>query len=145
MSQGVREVECSEGRAWESARGSLRVERRAPDVVLFVEKGFLEKGFAPLIVSELNASLKPGVRPEIFVDAYELDGYDSEVRVAATDWLKQNKDRVRAQHMLVRSKLGKMGLSVASLTLGGVLVGHDSRVSFDGTLDRAVRSSPQRT
>jgi hypothetical protein len=138
----IQQVETKDGELrWESPRGSLRVRRPARDVVVFVEEGFLEKGFAKLILEHLDRAIAEGARPEIFVDAYRLDGYDSAVRTGATDWLKRHHDSVRRQHMLVQSKLTRMGLSVASLTLGGVLVGHTSPNEFQAEIQRAVRES----
>lgn len=138
----IARAECGDNElGWDSERGKLRIRRPAKDVVLFVETGFLEKGFAPLITDHLDAALGDGARPEIFVDAYDLDGYDPEVRVGSTNWLKQHHELVRKQHMLVRSRLTKMGLSVASMTLGGVLVGHSDRATFQREYRRAVSQS----
>lgn len=137
----MKRTEISDGTRWESDRGSLEASLPAPNVVVFVEQGFLVGSFAPHIVNTLNGVLSKGIRPHIFVDCYDLVGYDSEVRVASTNWLKQHRDDVVCQHMLVRSKLTKMGLSVASLALGGVLVGHSTRASFDAELQSVVRKS----
>ena len=138
----VRKVDCGPGElGWDSDRGSLRIRHGARHVILFVEAGFLVKDFAPLITEHLDGAVRGGARPEIFVDAYDLEGYDSEVRLGATNWLKTHKSAVRKQHMLVRSRLTKMGLSVASLALGGVLEGYADRDAFEREYRRAVSES----
>lgn len=127
-------------RAWESDRGSLRIRRPKPNVVVFVERGYLDDEFVPKLVEAMDDAAATASDLEFFVDAYELEGYTPAVRISSTNWLKANRPKVHRQHMLVASKLTKMGLSVASLVLGGVLVGHDSRNTFDAALRRATRS-----
>ncbi len=137
----LQKIDCAgDELRWKSDRGNLEIRRPAKGVILFVEVGFLDKEFAPIIQEHLEAMLKGGEQPEIFVDAYDLEGYDSEVRIGATEWLKTNRDKVRKQHMLVRSRLTKMGLSVASMALGGVLEGYADRPSFDRAYRAAVGS-----
>lgn len=125
--------------AWRSDRGSLRIRRPRPEVLIFVEEGHLESGFAPLIRKASNDALRVGKPIYMFVDAYNLSGYAPEVRKVSTNWLSVNRQSVAVQHMLVRSKLTKMGLSVASLTLGGLIQGHASRASFRQALDSTMR------
>jgi len=111
----------------------------APGVVVFVEKGFLTSEFAAHIVDHCDRALDEALKVEVFVDGYELDGYDPEIRNGASDWLRRNSARVIAQHMLVRSRLTKMGLSVVSLAFGGLIRGHHERRSFDADLAVAIR------
>lgn len=133
--------ECSrsadEGQ-WESDRGLLVIRRPAPLICVFVEQGYLEEGFTPLILEGLERSLRRGGKPVLFVDAEKLEGYDPSVRRECTKWFGEHKHEVVAQHMLVRSRIAKMGLSVASLILGTVIVGHHERVSFDAALKQAL-------
>ncbi|MEM9194902.1 MAG: hypothetical protein AAGF12_37330 [Myxococcota bacterium] len=124
---------------WRSHRGTVRIRRPARDVVVFVEERYLDAGFAAIIDDACNEAVREAKRIHIFVDAFNLDGYVPEVRTGATEWLKRNKDHVIRQHMLVRSKITKMGLSVASLALGGVLMGHASRATFDNELRKCLR------
>lgn len=124
---------------WGSARGQLIVRHPAPGVVVFVEKGFLTSEFAPHIVAHSDRALEEAVKVEVFVDGYDLDGYDPEIRNGASNWLRSHSSRVIAQHMLVRSRLTKMGLSVVSLAFGGLIRGHHERKEFDADLAVAVR------
>lgn len=120
----IRESSTPTGeRLWEAPRGTLRCRRPVPEVVVFVETGFLHAELAPVLMAALDASLMPGKTIEIFVDAAELEGYAPEIRTGATEWLKTHRAQVRKQHMLVASRITKMGLSVASLALGGLLQG----------------------
>jgi hypothetical protein len=139
----IREVEGTQpgASAWRSERGFLEVRRPSSTVVLFIEEGYLESDFADPIAGALDAALAERGKLHIFVDAYNLDGYEPRVRTSATEWLKAHRARVEVQHMLVRSKITRMGLSVASLALGGVLQGHSARATFDAELARVVRET----
>lgn len=123
---------------WSSSRGELRIRHPAPGVVVFVERGFLAADFAPYIVRHSDRASAEGERVHIFVDGFDLEGYDPEIRNSATAWLKDNMSRVDAQHMLVRSRLAKMGLTMVSLALGGVIKGHHQRLTFERDLASAI-------
>jgi hypothetical protein len=110
-------------------------------VVLFVEKRFLSSEFAQLVLEHSDQALGEADQVQRFVDAYDLDRYDPEIRNGGSAWLKKHASRVIAKHMLVRSRLTKMGLSVVSLALGGLIKGHYERRSFDGDLAGAIREA----
>lgn len=126
---------------WASSRGELRLRWPAPGVVVFVEKGFLSAAFVPFILHGASVALSQAQRITLFVDGYDLEGYDPEIRNAGTSVLKDNASRVIVQHMLMRSRLAKMGLSVVSLILGAVIEGHTERAPFDAALGKAIRDS----
>lgn len=109
-----------------------------PEVLIFVEEGHLDTTAASLIAEASNDALKCPKPLHLFVDAYDLVSYTPDVRKGPTDWLMANRSRLAVQHMLVRSKITKMGLSVASLALGGLIKGHASRASFGLALDQTL-------
>ncbi len=108
-------------------------------VLIFLEEGHLDDRFAPHIAEASNNALGCGLPLHLFVDAFDLVGYSPAVRKGPTDWLLAHRSRVAVQHMLVRSKITKMGLSVASLALGGLIRGHASRVSFRLALEQTIQ------
>ena len=124
---------------WVSDRGELRIQRPTSLVLLYIESGFLEAEFAPLISRAMDTTVlrAPG-QPTFFVDGEHLDGYEPAVRTGASQWIKKNSHRITCQHMLVKSRLAKMGLAVASLLLGAVIIGHERRSTFDRALKEAV-------
>jgi hypothetical protein len=124
---------------WVSARGELSIRHPAPGIVVFVEKGWLSAEFAQHILKHSDQALEEADKVQLFVDCFALDGYDPEIRNGGSAWLKKHAARVTAQHMLVRSRLTKMGLSVVSLALGGLIKGHHERRTFDGDLASAIR------
>jgi hypothetical protein len=101
-------------------------------------EGFLSSESADHILQHSDRALREADKVHLFVDGYELDSYDPEIRNAGSAWLKKNATRVVAQHMLVRSRLTKMGLSVVSLALGGLIKGHHERLTFEADLAAAI-------
>jgi len=106
-----------------------------------LELGFLEKGFAAHIERAMNGIVQRslrGAKPTIFVDAEGLGGYEPEIQTSATQWIRANKSRIAVQHMLVSSMITRMGLSVASLALGGIIKGYTSRADFEAAMQLAT-------
>ena len=142
----IREVAASQPgeQVYQSERGQLIIRTYQAPIILFIEQGFLEKGFVPYIERAQNVLMQQGGKPSIFVDAETLNGYEPEIQSSATQWVKANKHRIAAQHMLVSSLITRMGLSVASLALGGVIKGYMSRPEFEAALRRAVDDASTR-
>lgn len=138
----IREVQSSgpHEQIYESERGRLIIRELSPSVLLFIEQGFLEKGFVPHIERAQNVmvSRSKSVKPTLFVDAEALGGYEPEIQTSATQWIKANRTRVQVQHMLVSSMITRMGLSVASLALGGIIKGYTSRADFEAAMKLAT-------
>jgi len=128
-------------RVWESPRGRVIARTPARGVLVFIETGFLHDDFAEKLIRSLDAALTPGRKLEIFVDAVNLESYSPLIRTAPSDWLKAHLNQINKQHMLVASRITRMGLSVASLALGGVLVGYTDKSDFERELARATKQA----
>jgi hypothetical protein len=126
---------------WVSDRGELRIRRPTPLVLVYVETGFLEAGFASIIARAMESSLDAPGKPQFFVDAEGLEGYEPTIRAEASGWLKKHHGQIACQHMLVKSRLAKMGLAVVSMLLGGIIVGHEQRKTFDAALREAITTT----
>lgn len=127
-----------EEEVWLSGRGELRIRRPCRSVILFIEKGHLDAEFAPKISTACNDAIASGAKIQIFVDCEFLDGYDPPIRTESTNWLNKHRASVLKQHMLVRSRLTRMGLAVASLALGGLIDGYSERSPFERALRKAI-------
>ena len=139
----IREIQGSgpNEHIYQSDRGRLIIREYGNSALLFIEQGFLEKGFVEHIERVQNEVLQRGGKPSIFVDAENLDGYEPDLQTSATQWMKANKGRITAQHMLVRSRLTQLGVAVASLALGGIIKGYTSRPQFEEALKQAATNS----
>lgn len=131
-------VDTETEKAWSSDRGTLVVRQPTPWVLLYVETGHLQAEFAPLIIDAYERATASGERPHVFVDCERLVTYDGEIRRQPSQWIADNRHRIQVQHMLVRSRFTRMGLQLASLFLGGIIVGHHERRTFEQALREAV-------
>lgn len=116
-----------------SARGEAVISLIKADVMLLKITGHLD---GPMGMHVLDAATKAAAATKhyhIFCDWAEMTGYDSDMRSAFTQWAASHRSKVTF-HLLVGSKLVAMGVSVANLALGGILVGYTNRTSFDAAL-----------
>lgn len=116
-----------------SSRGEVQTELPKPDVVILRITGHLDRPMSNHVIDILNRVAAGIKRLNVFCDWAEMTGYESDVRSTFTQWVASNRSRVTF-HLLVGSKLVSMGVSVANLALGGILVGYTNRASFDAAL-----------
>lgn len=131
------------GERWLTERGSLEIEEPAPGVVLTRFSGHGQLEHAEGIMERFDAALARHGSIVVFDDWERGEGYDSETRVRLTEYTRARLHRVTF-HILVRSRLFAMGLSVANLALGGRLHVTTSRLAFDRALRAAVGPASRR-
>jgi len=68
---------------------------------------------------------------DTFHDWADVESYDAEVRVPYTDWAWAHRQQVASLHILVRSRLLAMGISVANMGLGGMITSYTDRAPFE--------------
>lgn len=121
-------------------RGLVTTWIPAPGVLVTRAEGYLLADLAGDIERAGNDVIEMHGRLIGFHDWSQLRGYESAARVRLTDWgvaVRHSVDRV---HLLIASKLVRMGVAVASIVLGGMLVAHDDPVQFARELEAAVRA-----
>lgn len=101
-------------------------------------EGHLSASIAEQIVQAGNGVVREDGRLVAFHDWERVESYDTEARLLLTSWGRAIAPNVEVVHILVRSKLVAMGVSVAALALGGMLRPHASRATFDAAR-RALR------
>ena len=74
----------------------------------------------------------------LFADVEEMTNYDSRLRTELTAGFLPDRARFAAFHVLLRSKLVAMGVSVANLTLGGIAKTTTERRQFKQLLDACL-------
>lgn len=127
----------------DTARGSLRLVEPAPGVYYCrvdgsYSKELYDRGFDAPMTRELprHESLS------LFVDWWDLQGYDSAVRAAATEWVTDNRAKLTRTHIVMRSRLVATGVNTAAmlLTLRGIhLTVSASLDPFEKALEAAIR------
>jgi hypothetical protein len=119
---------------YSSSRGEALISLPRPEVMVLKITGHLDRPMGMHIMdAATKAAAETSKRLHVFCDWVEMTGYESDVRSAFTHWAASNRTKVTF-HLLVGSKLVAMGVSVANLALGGILVGYTNRASFDAVL-----------
>jgi len=121
-------------------RGELRI--KVNDNVVYEQvTGYLEKDIVAKITAPIDRLIAVGNKPVIFNDWWELTGYDSDARLKLTDWIFWIRGKIIGSHILVRSKIVSMGVSIANLALGGMLTVYTDRSEFTLAYHKAMRHS----
>jgi hypothetical protein len=100
--------------------------------------GHLTIELAANLMSDTNRRLAHYSPIYIFNDWWEMKSYDTKARMELTAWAQRIRPRLLGVHLLVRSKLVAMGVSVANIALGSFLLAHAERPDFEAALKRAM-------
>ena len=132
-------------RSFEDARGSCSIQRVSVNVIHLVVKGSVSTALSDRFCPELERELKAGPRSHMFWDGEWLNHYDSKLRIECTRVLRDNWSNVESVHVLVRSPLVRMGVSVANLALQNRIQAYAERVRWQSRFDAARKVSQQRS
>jgi hypothetical protein len=100
----------------------------------------METMFAERIVQSGTAVVSRYGSLHAFHDWEHITGYESKARVRLTKWGTDIRSDIQRVHVLVGSKLVKMGVSVASIVLGNMIIAYDDRAKFEAAF-RAAQST----
>jgi hypothetical protein len=118
-------------------RGLMRLrilpQGTAPTVVLTKVIGHASTPIVNEYLEHLGPECARG-KVEVFHDWYDVTGYDTEARKALTEWNLAHQSSVVQVHMLVKSKVVAMGVSVASVVAGRDFAVYSDRARFDNVL-----------
>ena len=96
--------------------------------------GHLDLAHAQHMMAAVDRLRHTGRPVDAFNDWQAMESYDHEARLALTDWVRRIRPSFRSLHILQRSKIVSMGVSVANLALGGLLRAYTDRDSFQRAL-----------
>jgi hypothetical protein len=114
----------------ESGGNVLVVQTYPPGIVYYKVTGRLVKGLVPTIVKWIDRARERGLATK-FVDLWETTGYEAEAREQITAKQRPTISQVLLEHVLVRSRLVAMGISVANLVLAWKLRMYSEREPFE--------------
>jgi hypothetical protein len=126
---------------WKTTRGEVRIYAPSPGLYVTWSRGHLCTTLANEIIQAGNRLLETEPTLEVFHDWEAGESYDSAARLGLTKWGVDVRNRVTKVHVLVKSKIVKMGVAVASIALVGMLESHADRRSFEASLERARRAA----
>lgn len=118
---------------YKSDKGESQVASLKPNLVVFKVIGHLDKAIGRRTMAAVEKAMGQQRPFHLFCDWAETTGYDSEVRSMFTQFVATNRLRLKL-HVLVGSKIVSMGVSVANLALGGILIGYTNRTAFEAVL-----------
>jgi hypothetical protein len=125
---------ANDGIHLDTKRGAALFQEPAPGIVVYSVAGFADVELHRMVLPDLEEAITRNGRIEFFADGGGLEGYDTQFRVEWTDWFKANRSNLVDVHVLVRSSIARMGLSVANLATGGMLRPYYSSGEFDAAL-----------
>lgn len=122
-----------------SSKFTIVFTRLAPGFVLTTASGYNAGDSAPLVTAEMSKAIPPSGKLVIFVNLSLQTGQASAAREWWAAWMKQNREQLGTTHMLVRSKVMDMAISVTAMIIGGGMIkSHSSLASFEAAIATQV-------
>jgi hypothetical protein len=108
-----------------------------PDVVLARYAGVLTAELYTGVVEIMARRL--AVRPtlRLFADLGDITDYDAGFREGWAGWFRTHRKSISALHVLFRSRLVGIGLTVIGVAIGGNIITYSDRDAFEGVVPRA--------
>jgi hypothetical protein len=125
---------------WKGTQGEVEIFRFGSVAAYLRMKGLAEQPAAPLIKRTLETLFAASISLHTFWDLRDLTNYHSDVRVYSTSAALAHKKKLASLHTLSTSKIVAMGVSVANLALGGIIINHKSAESFERALRDVLRA-----
>lgn len=113
----------------------MQASEPRPGVLHYVVEGRLTIKLAEHIIEFADRSSNQQLW--FFHDWWKVDGYDTQARYLITRWSVKHRQRLQAGHILTRSKIVRMGVSVGNIAIGGIAQLHDTPASFRLALSQA--------
>lgn len=134
MSDSPFERDHWKGRGWE-----LFLYNPAPGVLYTRVMGHADLPCVRVLMGAFDrvASLTPD-KMEVFHDWERVTGYEAEVRPEYTRWSKGHLHCLAGLHILIRSRLLAMGITVANAALNGAMTAHYERAEFEKLRAEAI-------
>lgn len=125
---------------WSDERGSVELSRPRAGVVITKVSGFATPELGRRIIRWVDGSVRDGERPAVFHDWDGATGYEPEVRREFASWYARVRKNVKEVHVLTRSKVVSMGISLVTLAVGEPVHAHSDRAAFEKALAAALGS-----
>lgn len=110
----------------------------APDCVLATAIGYDDGACSRQVTDELERAIAKGHRLTGFVDMSRQSGQSMASRDVWTAWAKRNRPQLVCAHMLVKSRMMDMAISVFSMLIGGGIESYSSVALFEAAIRAKV-------
>ncbi len=132
---------ASDRERWRTPRGELEIWIPRTDVIVIRFAGHGDATFVEPVVSRVQGVIDTGLRPLVFDDWERARSYDPRARLDMTRYAMEARRHVRATHILVRSKLLSMTVSLVNRAIGNSFHVYSERPEFESELGRALASA----
>lgn len=112
----------------------------APGIVLVTGIGYNSGASAPLVTEEVERAIPAQGKVLSFVNLSLQTGQASAAREWWIEWSKQHRPRIEGVHILVRSRIMDMAISVIRMFVGGLIHSHSEPESFEAAIRERVPS-----
>jgi hypothetical protein len=138
----LRKIESSATfEVWQVQSSTMRFDASRKGIVMLTLVGHGYAEFGALCIRHWNEALRRSDRLTLLVDFWDAPGYDSPLRVALTEWTVEHRSQLDTIHVLARSPIVRMGISVANLALGGLVKTYSLRASYDVAVKSILASA----
>jgi hypothetical protein len=121
-------------------RGRAEADFSTPGVAVIRYVGLAMGEFTGPLQARLDAWLKEGRRVTLFVDAVALEAYETPFRKLWAGWMRDHRDALDGVHILFRSKIVEMGISIVNPLIGGLIRPWSDSAAFANAIADARRS-----
>jgi len=121
---------------WRSRDGTLRMWLAAPSVALSTVVGHFDVALAHGFLTFSSRIIARHV--DSFHDWSGTTGYDGETRRLFTSWVAEHRDDLGRIVICTKSRLVRMGIATARLTLGGKVEAVATRRELDEQIAQAT-------
>lgn len=139
---GYRVLDGTPRFAFATDRGRYELWVPAKGLVLERITGHATGDLVRSMIVDLEKLLAETSPISFFDDFEEVESYESAARQHITTWTKENWAKIRAVHVLVRSRAVATAVSVANVALGGAMRSYTERPRFEAAfkleLDQAL-------
>jgi hypothetical protein len=137
------EVLPSGARLLESETTRAKIWLETPKIICWIIEGNGSLEVVKRVVQELEELAPKEGDFVVFNDTDRMPSYDPGFRNVLTDWSGSKGERLKAIHILTRSKVVAMGAAVANLMLGGNVKMYADRGGFEAAFIAAGGSPNQ--
>lgn len=124
--------------AWKTTRGDAAAWVPASGLLVTRATGHLDAELASKLIAAGNDVVREHGTLLAFHDWQKITTYDGDARKLLTTWGVSIRGKVERVHILTGSKLVRMGVAVASIALGGMMVAYENRTVFEVLLRAGI-------
>jgi len=109
-------------------------------IVLVTGIGYNSGACAPLVTAEMTRAIPAHGKLTSFVNLSLQTGQASAAREWWAGWVKEQRPHIEGAHILVRSRLMDMAISVTRMIIGGIIQSYTEPAPFEAAIRERVPS-----